>query len=211
MKYIKKLPKENKEYSQKLLDSGWKKLKEPKLWVAMLIGLPIGILSALLNIKYFFMFFPNFKEIINYSDRGFAIEIRLDILKSVLYFVITIMFFILHEFIHILFMPDFIKSKKTFWGMKALYFFAYTEESFSKRRAIIIFAAPLVILSFVLPFILNMAGLMSGFIVFLCVFNAAGSYMDIFYIILILFKVPNGATITNKGTETFYKEDNFKK
>ena len=51
MKYIKKLPKENKEYSQKLLDSGWKKLKEPKLWVAMLIGLPIGILSALLNIK----------------------------------------------------------------------------------------------------------------------------------------------------------------
>ena len=202
MKYIKKLPKENKEYSQKLLDSGWKKLKEPKLWVAMLIGLPIGILSALLNIKYFFMFFPNFKEIINYSDRGFAIEIRLDILKSVLYFVITIMFFILHEFI---------KSKKTFWGMKALYFFAYTEESFSKRRAIIIFAAPLVILSFVLPFILNMAGLMSGFIVFLCVFNAAGSYMDIFYIILILFKVPNGATITNNGTETFYKEDNFKK
>ena len=57
MKYIKRLPKENKEYSQKLLDSGWKKLKEPKLWVAMLIGLPIGILSALLNIKYFFMFF----------------------------------------------------------------------------------------------------------------------------------------------------------
>ena len=57
MKYIKKLPKENKEYSQKLLDSGWKKIKEPKLWVAMLIGLPIGILSALLNIKYFFMFF----------------------------------------------------------------------------------------------------------------------------------------------------------
>ena len=157
------------------------------------------------------MFFSNFKEIINYSDRGFAIEISLDILKSVLYFVITIMFFILHEFIHILFMPDFIKSKKTFWGMKALYFFAYTEESFSKRRAIIIFAAPLVILSFVLPFILNMVGLMSGFIVFLCVFNAAGSYMDIFYIILILFKVPNGATITNNGTETFYKEDNFKK
>ena len=208
MKYIKRLPKENKEYSQKLLDEGWKKLKEPKLWVAMLIGLPIGILSALLNIKYFFMFFPNFKEIINYSDRGFAIEIRLDILKSVLYFVITIMFFVLHEFIHILFMPDFIKSKKTFWGMKALYFFAYTEENFSKRRAIIIFAAPLVILSFVLPFILNMVGLMSGFIAFLCVLNAGSSCMDVFYVILIFFKIPDNSMITNSGIETFYKENN---
>ena len=211
MKYIKKLPKENKKYSQKLLNNGWKKLKEPKLSVALLIGLPIGILLALLNIKYFFTFFPNFKEIINYGDKSFAIEIKLNILKLVLYFVVTIMFFILHEFIHILFMPNFIKSKKTFWGMKTLYFFAYTEESFSKRRAIIIFAAPLVVLSFVLPFVLNMAGLMNGFVVFLCIFNAAGSYMDIFYIILILLKIPNGSIITNNGTATFYKQNNLLK
>ena len=66
MKYIKKLPKENKEYSQKLLDDGWKKLKEPRLSVAMLIGLPIGILSALLNIFCNYNYVFHFARIYSY-------------------------------------------------------------------------------------------------------------------------------------------------
>ena len=59
MKYIKKIPEENKEYTGELLRTGWKKLKEPKLSLVMLIAIPVGIFLMLLNIKYCLYFFPN--------------------------------------------------------------------------------------------------------------------------------------------------------
>ena len=40
MKYIKKIPEENKKYTEELLKTGWKKLKEPSLTTSMIISFP---------------------------------------------------------------------------------------------------------------------------------------------------------------------------
>ena len=111
MKYIKKIPEENKEYTGELLRTGWKKLKEPKLSLVMLIAIPVGIFLMLLNIKYCLYFFPKLNEIINYSENSFAIEFKLGIWQLILYLIITVLLLILHEFIHLLFVPNFFKSK----------------------------------------------------------------------------------------------------
>ena len=206
MKYIKKIPEENKEYTGELLRTGWKKLKEPKLSLVMLIAIPVGILLMLLNIKYCLYFFPKLNEIINYSENSFAIKFKLGIWQLILYLIITVLFLILHEFIHLLFVPNFFKSKRTFWGMRLLYFFTYTEEEMSKFRMAVIFIAPLLFLSFIFPVILNILGIMNGFIMFLCVLNAGGSCVDVFYTLLILFKIPNGSIVKNNGAVTFYKK-----
>ena len=47
---------------------------------------------------------------------------------------------------------------------------------------------------------------MNGFIMFLCVLNAGGSCVDVFYTLLILFKIPNGSIVKNNGAVTFYKK-----
>lgn len=207
MKYIKKIPEENKEYTEELLKTGWKKLKEPSLKVSMIISFPISVFLVFLNIKYFQYFTP-LKEFINNSGNGFRMEIKLGILELIFYLLMMIAFLILHEFIHLLFMPNFLKSERTFWGMRVTYFFALTEEEMSKFRMITVFAAPLVLLSFILPAFLNILGIMNGFIVLLCVLNAGGSYVDVFFIILVLFQIPNRSVVKNNGAVTFYKKNN---
>ena len=70
----------------------------------------------------------------------------------------------------------------------------------------IIFIAPLLFLSFVFPVILNILGIMNGFIMFfLCEMQVV---LDVFYILLILFGIPNGSIVKNNGAATFYKKDN---
>lgn len=206
MKYIKKIPEENKEYTEELLRTGWKKLKEPNFFISNLIGIPVAAFLMLSNVIYFLHFFPKIKEIISYSQNSFLIEFKLGIWELIFYLIITVMFFILHEFIHLLFMPNFLKSKRTFWGMRVFYFFAYTEEEMSKFRIIIVCLAPLLFLSFIFPFILNILGIMNGFVIFLCVSNAGASCLDVFFSLLILFGIPNSSVIKNNGIVTFYKK-----
>lgn len=206
MKYIKKIPEENEKYTEELLKTGWKKLKEPSLTTSMMISFPISIFLIFLNIKYLQYFFSPLKEIMNNRGNGFVMEIKLGIWKLIFYLLMTIVFFILHEFVHLMLMPNFLKSERTFWGMRATYFFAFTEEEMSKFRMMTVLIAPLVLLSFILPVFLNMLGIMNGFTVFLCIVNAGGSYLDVFFIILILFRIPNGSIVKNNGVVTFYKK-----
>ena len=206
MKYIKKIPEENKKYTEELLKTGWKKLKEPSLTTSMIISFPISVLLIFLNIKYLQYFFSPLKEIMNNKGNGFVMEIKLGIWELIFYLLMTIVFFILHEFVHLMLMPNLLKSERTFCGMRATYFFAFTEEEMSKFRMMTVLIAPLALLSFILPVFLNMLGLMNGFTVFLCIVNAGGSYLDVFFIILILFRIPNGSIVKNNGVVTFYKK-----
>ena len=41
---------------------------------------------------------------------------------------------------------------------------------------------------------------------FLCILNAGASYLDLFYSLLILFKIPNGSILKNNGSVAVYKK-----
>lgn len=41
---------------------------------------------------------------------------------------------------------------------------------------------------------------------FLCILNAGALYLDLFYSLLILFKIPNGLILKNNGSIIVYKK-----
>ena len=88
MKYIKKIPEENEKYTEELLKTGWKKLKEPSLTTSMIISFPISVLLIFLNIKYLQYFFSPLKEIMNNKGNGFVMEIKILFINdnSIFYF-----------------------------------------------------------------------------------------------------------------------------
>lgn len=201
MKYVKKMPSTNIALSKDLLNNGWTKIKEPStIAMATLYSMPFAFLLG--GIVLFITFFLN-PSIFHFLQKD-SLTFTLN-LSMILYILAILAFMALHEFIHALFIPNFISSNKTFWGLNGLFGFVFSTEPIQKNRFIIISMMPCVILSFLLPFVLNFFGLLNGYTVFLCLFNAMGSCVDFLNIILIAFQVPKGCTIINNGFETFYK------
>lgn len=127
---------------------------------------------------------------------------------TLLYIIGIFVFMLIHEFIHAVLIPNFIKSDKTFWGINGLFGFVFTTEPIKKRRYIIISFMPCILLSIILPILLDMVQLLNGYMAFLCVLNAMGSCVDFLNVVLIVFQVPNNAVIINNGFETYYSCEN---
>ncbi len=205
MKYIKKIPPTNKELSKKLVSDGWKKLKEPSnLPASILLSLPFMFLNGFISIAIAYFLYPPLRELPN-NNRGFSFSFTLNIFTLV-YFVIIIVFMVIHEFLHALIIPDVLRSDKVFWGFNGLYGFVCTNEKIKKSRFIFISIIPFVVLSIILPFILSILGLFNGFTVFLCLINALGSSVDLLNMLLVAIQVPNGSYIVNNGFETYYNQ-----
>ena len=103
MQFVKKIPGENKERTKELQLSGWNRLKEPSnLGIAILYSLPISIILMTVNGIWIFLISPVFKNFIN-SD-GFIVEFQINI-KSLGYILAVILFLLIHELIHALFIP----------------------------------------------------------------------------------------------------------
>lgn len=201
MKYIKKIPEENKEYTEKLLNNGWKKLKEPKnIHLTMLASLPIGLALSLISIYCYSFLYDPFQKI---NNGGLTFTIKIG--NFILFVISVTVFLIIHEFIHLVFIPDFLRSEKTYWGMKWNYFFVLTEEKMSRNRVLAVFLMPLLILSGVFPLILSTFGMFNLFWWLICLFNAMGSCVDVFFVFLIAFQVPKNGIVKNNGGATFYK------
>lgn len=200
MKYIKNIPQVDKKISNELLTDGWKKLKEPNnLRKAMLLSLPFMIINGSIFIVIILYLYSPLKEILNYIDNGFPFSFNL------LHIVSFYLFMVSHEFLHALFIPNVFKSKKIFWGIKPLYAFVYTTEKIKKSIFIIISIIPLLLLSIILPFILNILGWLNWFTILLCLINAMGSSVDCLNIFLVATQVPKGGYVVSNGYETYYK------
>lgn len=135
---------------------------------------------------------------------NFRVTLQFD-LFTILYFGMMLIFLLVHELIHAIFIPNFIRSQKTFWGMNGLFGFVYTEEPITKSRFMVISVMPLLILSFLLPLVMELLGFLNNFIMFLCILNAGGACVDILNLILILVQVPKGGSIVSNGNVTLYK------
>ena len=204
MRYIKKMPRTDKKLSNILISEGWKKIKEPSnLGVATLLSVPFMLINGIISFSIAFFLYPPLKEFF-LSNQGLNIKLKIDFITMV-YVLIIILFMTLHEFIHACFIPNVLKSNNTYWGINGFFGFVCTNEKIKKSRYIIISIMPFILLSVILPFILNILGWLNYFTLFLCLINSMGSCVDFLNICIVTSQVPNGSHIVNNGFETYFK------
>jgi len=112
----------------------------------------------------------------------------------------------IHELIHLVFVPNFIKSDKTYIGLTLFGGFVHTEEKVKRNRYLLISLAPFVILSIILPLVLAPLGLLTTSLKVYMILNAAGASVDMLNILLIYPQVPSRALMTNNGIKSYWKE-----
>lgn len=202
MRFTTKIPKANEKLSKKLVDEGWKRLKEPKnLAMDILVSVPIMLINIFISIFIISRFYNPIAKII--SARYFSFTIKF---VDILYFILAVfMLIIVHELLHIVFVPNFMKSNKTYLGINLNGGFTYTSEEMSKARFIIISIMPFLVLSIFSPIILGIFNVINGFISFFIILNAGASSVDILNLFLVLFQVPKKAYIINNGVETYFE------
>lgn len=202
MKFTRKIPSENKEKSAKLQADGWKKLREPpNTGMAILSSLPISVILMILTFLWLTGISTSLRE---QFQPNFTVTLQFN-LFSILYFGMILLFLLVHELIHGFFIPNSFRSQKTFWGINGLFGFVYTEEPITKRRFLVISVMPLLLLSFLLPLVMELLGLLNNYLMFLCVLNAGGACVDILNLFLISVQVPKNGNIVSNGNVTFYK------
>lgn len=207
MKYVKKMPKTDKELSSDLVLDGWSKLKEPSsLSMATLMSLPFMVINTIIYMVLIYFLYSPLREVLTSTEVDIIFSI--DIVTLALLLIAGLFLMIIHELIHALFIPNVVNSDKTFWGINGLYGFVFSTEKFKKGRFIIISIMPFILLSIILPIILSYIGLLNVYTILLCLINAAGSCVDMLNIFLIASQVPNNSLIINNGFETYFKEKN---
>jgi hypothetical protein len=112
---------------------------------------------------------------------------------------------VIHELLHLVFIPGFIRSDKTYLGITYFGGFVYSEENLSKMRYVLITIAPFFVISILLNVVLGFFSLLTPYLMFLILLNSMASSVDILTLILILSQVPSGAYITVNGMRSYWK------
>jgi hypothetical protein len=203
VKYVKRSPQTDRELSALLIAEGWKKIKEPSSFFhLLLLSIPfmaVNCIIAYLFIGPFYNPFIQVIQLIESSSISFVINIyTLEYLMGI-YVMIVI-----HEFIHAVCIPDFLRSNETYWGLKIYGGFVCTTQKLTKGNYILICIAPFLILSVIMPLIAGVLGIKSEFLFPLFFLNAIASSIDILNMVLILFQTPQKSIIINNGFETYY-------
>ena len=202
MKFVKKIPPTDKKLSEKLVTDGWRKIKEPKnLLTTILASIPFMIINGILAIFATIQFY---NPIVN-IPANHSFHVTINILDIIYFIIASFIMIIVHELIHMIFIPNFIKSDKVYWGITLNGGFVAITEKISKIRFIIISIMPLIVLSIVFPIILGVCNVLDYFIMFLIIVNAMASSVDILNLFLILFQAPQNSYILNNGFETYVK------
>ncbi|MCL6570447.1 MAG: DUF3267 domain-containing protein [Bacillus sp. (in: Bacteria)] len=195
------LPKFNQQTHTILMNDGWKLLREPKnLTTATLLSVPFMFINVMITIGiiYFFQSF-SIKEFFVNTGNSITFTINIGLI------LVIVLFVVIHELLHLIFIPNFIKSKDTYMGLTLFGGYVHTEQILTKARFILISIAPFFILSIFFPFMLGSLGLFTGTLIFLIILNSLGSCIDILAFMLVLVQVPKKAVIINNGTSTYWK------
>lgn len=197
-----RFPRVDSERHQYLLDNQWTLVKGPKsIALTILLSIPLMFLNAFIAFWIIKIF-----DSITFEEFGIGSD-SVDIPFNLVYIIGFILILIIsHELMHLIFMPNFIKSKKTYIGLTLFGGYVYSEEIVTKIRFIIMIIAPFFIISIILPIILSFFGLLTTFIKLIVLANAASSAVDILSLILILIYVPSGASLANNGSKGYWKK-----
>lgn len=200
MKIQNKLPKFSESRHEELMNNGWHPLKEPqKTSTAILLSVPLMFLCALISIGAITLFSELTLSEYGWTNETFTITIDFRIIFGL------IILLIIHELLHLMFIPNFLQSEKTYVGVTIFGGFVVCEEKLSKVRFICISLAPFVTLSILLPLVLGFAGLLTPLLKFLIIFNAIGSSVDLLNLLLVLKQVPNNSVLIGNGTKTYWR------
>jgi hypothetical protein len=209
MKYIRKIPSEDGQKTDELVQLGYKRLREPKsVGAAIGFALPLSILLMLLAVFWCYLLDPSLFGFMN--EDGISVEMTIDV-TFLFYVAGTILCLLIHELFHAVFIPRAWHSKKTYWGFNGAFGFVYTEEEITRGRFLLVSVMPLLLISFVFPVILWFVGIWNYYLIFLSVFNAGGACVDLLNMILVSAQVPFGGTVVSNGYSTFYKSATEKK
>lgn len=202
MKFIKKIPKVDKSLSEELINDGWRGLNEPSsLKESFFTSIPIMILVAVVYLSIIAYINPSLYVFFDIKQKLFSTLRHIDLKFLILSYILAWV----HEFIHLICIPNALKSDKVYIGVTPLYGFVCIAEEVTKSRLLICLIMPFLILSVVAPIVLNMFGLLSINLCLIGLFNAIGSSVDILSAILIVTQVPNKSMLINNGVFTYFK------
>ncbi len=114
---------------------------------------------------------------------------------------------VIHGLIHLLLIPNFIKSDNISLGFTYFGGYVYTTDVLLKSRACLIYIAPFIVLSIILNVVSGLLGLYNIPLMLFILFNSIESGTDILPLILILLQVPKSAKLVNNGTHTYFRAD----
>lgn len=197
-------PKFNEEFHEKLLKDGWRELKEPKSFKSYVVfSIPFMIINVLICQLIIGMFTQNYTISGTITSETFF-EFLLIFIKTFVLIPITLI--VVHELIHLIFVPNFIKSENTYIGLTFFGGYVYTKEAITKYRFCLVNLAPFIFLSIILNAILGTLGLYNASIIAFIFFNSIGSSADMLGLILVLLQVPKDACLTMNGIRTYWKK-----
>lgn len=200
MKISRKYPTFDETVERELLTKSWIALREPKnIWSSILLSLPFMFINGWITISIFNLSSPLTLKDFGITDNGVEITFNL------FYVVALWLLVVIHEILHLVFIPNFLKSKKTYIGLSWFGGFVLTEEKMSKSRFIIISMAPYILLSVLIPLLLGWFGHLSTPYKIFALLNSLASSVDILVLFLILLQVPKNAVIMNSGPRTYWK------
>ncbi|MGY0695046.1 DUF3267 domain-containing protein [Virgibacillus sp. FSP13] len=175
-------------------------MKEPKKFInVVLMSIPLMILNALIAIGIINTF-----STMSLNEFGLASD-SISITINLVVIIWIFLLIVIHELLHLAFIPNFIKSQKTFIGLTLFGGYVLTEEEISKSRYILVTMAPFVIISILVPITLSLLGILTPTFKALILVNAMASSVDILNLILLLTQVPKKAILINNGTKTYWK------
>lgn len=203
MKIQKHLPRFSEHLHLELIENGWVPLRESgSLAVSFLLSIPFMIINTLITIGAVSIISTITFEEFGFTPDSFTITINLGVILAI------IMIIVLHELIHLLFIPNFMRSDKTYVGLIWLGGFVVTEEEITQSRYIIITIAPFVIISMIAPLILGAFGLLTTFVKPFLLLNALASSVDMLNLLTVIKQVPGNSVLRQNGTRTTGKKDN---
>lgn len=188
---------------------GWTMLKTPgNVAIVILLSVPLMLLNFLVVAGLVVLVAPELLEKILASlssifSGSFSVELRLiDLVFGVIGLALIML---LHELLHLAFIPGFLRSDKTWLGITYAGAYVVTEEVLTRRSFIIISLAPFIVLSVLLPVILGIAGMLSTGLIILAMLNAIGSSVDLLGLIMAITQAPSGSRIVCHGMDTYWK------
>ncbi|MBY0086276.1 DUF3267 domain-containing protein [Brevibacillus brevis] len=200
MRITTKLPQYHENVHVELMKNEWVPLNEPQsLGRATLLSIPFMLINALIVFGIIHIFSPITLEELGLTSDSLSISIDFSAIFSLLALVI------IHECLHLIFIPNFLRSEKTWVGLTLFGGFVATEEKIPKARYILITIAPFILISIMLPVLLGFLGLFTTVLKFMILINAIASSVDMLNLFLVMKQVPRQAILISNGQKTYWK------
>ncbi|MCE0450258.1 MULTISPECIES: DUF3267 domain-containing protein [Brevibacillus] len=200
MRITTKLPQYHENVHVELMKNEWVPLNEPQsLGTATLLSIPFMLINALIVFGIIHIFSPITLEELGLTSDSLSISIDFGAIFSLLALVI------IHECLHLIFIPNFLRSEKTWMGLTLFGGFVATEEKIPKARYILITIAPFILISIMLPVLLGFLGLFTTVLKFMILINAIASSVDMLNLFLVMKQVPRQAILISNGQKTYWK------